>query len=155
MHTNLKILIAYFLSALLAAVIPSAVFAGEPSVNFLIDVMEASDQPGSIDPGLAYIREQIQRSPFRYQRYRTLASTSRTIPVGKRDVIGFVVPEEFTLEITPASAGDRTIRISLRIWQKRKVILDTNLDLTRGGTVVIGGPATSHSAIMFAISEGL
>jgi hypothetical protein len=154
MRQKSLIFTALFLPIFFAAVVPSA-RAGDDSVTLLIDVLEASDQPGQIDPGLAYIREQIRRAPFRYQRYRTLASASRTVPMGKSDTLVFLVPEEFIVEITPQKADARTIQVALRIRQKKKAILDTSLSLARGGTVMIGGPSTEHSAIMFAVSEGL
>jgi hypothetical protein len=75
--------------------------------------------------------------------------------MGKSDTLVFLVPEEFIVEITPQKADARTIQVALRIRQKKKAILDTSLSLARGGTVMIGGPSTEHSAIMFAVSEGL
>lgn len=155
MRQNLSKLLVLFFLTFLAASAPAAAFAGPDAVTLLVDVLEASDQPGQIDPGLAYIREQLRRAPFRYQRYRTLASASRTVAVGATETLTFVVPEAYTVEITPRKADRETIQLALRIWQKRKNILETSLSLARGGTVMIGGPATEHSAIMFAISEGL
>lgn len=143
------------LLSLLMASVPAGAYAGADAVTLMIDVLEASDQPGQIDPGLAYIREQIKRAPFRYQRYRTLASASRTVTVGATDTLVFLVPEEYTIEIAPQKADKLTIQVALRIWQRKKAILDTSLSLARGGTVMIGGPSTEHSAIMFAVSEGL
>ena len=148
MRQNLSQLFILPLLTLLAASTPTVAFSGPETVTLLIDVLEASDQPGQIDPGLAYICEQLRRAPFRYQRYRTLAS-------GATETLAFVVPEAYTVEITPRKADRETIQVALRIWQKKKAILDTSLSLARGGTVMIGGPATEHSAIMFAVSEGL
>ncbi len=155
MRQNLSQLFILPLLTLLAASTPTVAFSGPETVTLLIDVLEASDQPGQIDPGLAYIREQLRRAPFRYQRYRTLASASRTVALGATETLAFVVPEAYAVEITPRKADRETIQVALRIWQKKKAILDTSLSLARGGTVMIGGPATEHSAIMFAVSEGL
>lgn len=148
MKTNLLLLFLFLL-----LIHPPFIMAQE-SVNILVDVLEASEKPGDIDPGLAYIRQQIQRSPFRYRTYRNLASAFRTIPLGKNEVITFILPQKLSIEIIPKRLEKRTVLLGIKVWDGKKLILRSDISLARKGTVMIGAPISARRALIFAISEG-
>ena len=134
---------------------PTAVLAQGATVNIMVDVLEASEKAGGIDPNLAHLRGRILKSPLKYQSYRNLASTARTIPIGSKEVITFLLEKNLSLEITPKRVDKRTVSLTVKIWEGKKLILDTDLSLARKGTVIIGAPAsTEYQALIFAISEG-
>lgn len=134
---------------------PAAVLAQGATVNIMVDVLEASEKAGEIDPGLAHLRGRILKSPLKYQSYRNLASTARSIPIGSKEVITFLLEKRLSLEITPKSVDKQTVSLAVKVWEGKKLILDTDFSLARKGTVIIGAPAsTEYQALIFAISEG-
>lgn len=147
--------IALSLACVLSAQPMAALAQGGATVNIMVDVLEASEKPGDIDPDLAYIRGQIQRSPLKYQSYRNLASAAQTIPIGAKEIITFLLEQKLSLEIIPKSADKRTVSLNIKVWEGKRLILDTGISLARKGTVIIGAPASKeYQALMFAISEG-
>ncbi len=134
---------------------PTAVLAQGATVNIMVDVLEASEKAGDIDPDLAHLRGRILQSPLKYRSYRNLASTVRTIPIGSKEVITFLLEKKLSIEITPRSVDKRIVSLAVRVWEGKKLILDTDLSLARKGTVIIGAPASrEYQALIFAISEG-
>ena len=45
-----------------------------------IDVLEPSESPGEMPPGIRYLKDKISRSPLKYQSYLELATAFRSIP---------------------------------------------------------------------------
>jgi hypothetical protein len=117
-----------------------------------VDILEPSEEPGKIGPGIRYLEEKISRSPLKYQNYMELASAFRSIPLGKTATINFNLRQRLQLEITPRDIGDRLIKFSLKIWSDGRLILETDLSLVRLGTVMVGSPGKPD--LIIAISEG-
>ncbi len=117
-----------------------------------IDILEPSEAPGEMGPGIQYLEEKISRSPLKYQNYMELASAFRSIPLGKKATIKFDLRQRLKLEIIPTEVGDRLIKFSLKIWSDGTLILETNLSLVRLGTVMVGSPGKPD--LIIAISEG-
>ena len=117
-----------------------------------IDILEPSEDPGKIGPGIKYLEDKISRSPLKYQNYMELASAFRSIPMGETDTINFNLRQRLKLEITPKDLADRIVKFSLKIWSDGNLILETELSLIRLGTVMIGSPGKPD--LIIAISEG-
>jgi len=117
-----------------------------------IDILETSDEPGKMGPGIQYLEEKISRSPLKYQNYMELASAFRSIPLGEKATINFNLRQRLKLEITPKDIGDRLIKFSLKIWSNGSPILETDLSLVRLGTVMVGSPGKPD--LIISISEG-
>jgi len=117
-----------------------------------VDILEPSEEPGKIGPGIRYLEEKISRSPLKYQNYMELASAFRSIPLGEKATINFNLRQRLQLEITPRDIGDRLIKFSLKIWSDGSLILETDLSMVRLGTVMVGSPGKPD--LIIAISEG-
>ncbi len=117
-----------------------------------VDILEPSEEPGKIGPGIQYLEEKISRSPLKYQNYMELASAFRSIPLGKKATINFNLRQRLKLEIIPRGIGDKLIKFSLKIWSDGSLILETELSLVRSGTVMVGSPGKPD--LIIAISEG-
>jgi hypothetical protein len=117
-----------------------------------IDILEPSEEPGKIGPGIRYLEEKISRSPLKYQNYMELASAFRSIPLGKKVRINFNLRQRLEIDIKPIEIGDRLVKFYLKIWSNDSLILETELSLVRLGTVMVGSPGKPD--LIIAISEG-
>ncbi len=126
--------------------------AGDEVLELTIDVLQPTDEPGKIAPGLQYLEKTMRRSPLKYQNYMELATAFRTIPLGKKETISFHLRQDLKLVIIPNKLDDRTVQFSLKLWSNDRLILDTELSLVREGTVMIGAPGKPN--LIIALSEG-
>ena len=122
------------------------------NLEVTIDVLEPSEEPGKIAPGIQYLEDKINRSPLKYQNYMELASAFRSIPQGETGTIEFNLRQQLKLKITPKDLGERKVKFSLKIWSGGSLILESDLTLVRMGTVMIGSPGNPD--LIIAISEG-
>ncbi len=125
---------------------------GGQVMEVTIDVLEPTDQPGELPPGLRYLEETMSRSPLRYRNYLELATAFRSIPLGREETIRFDLRQRLRLVIIPKQIAAQTVRFRLRLYSGRKLVLDTELSLARRGTVMIGSPGTPN--LIIAVSEG-
>ena len=132
-------------------ILPLSVRAGEV-MEVTIDVLEPTDRPGELPPGLRYLEETMSRSPLRYQNYLELATAFRSIPLGREETIRFDLRQRLRLVIVPNKITSQTVRFRLRLYSNRRLVLDTELSLARRGTVMIGSPGTPN--LIIAVSEG-
>jgi len=122
------------------------------NLEVTIDVLEPSEEPGKIAPGIQYLEDKINRSPLKYQNYMELASAFRSIPQGETGKIEFNLRQQLKLEIRPIDLGERKVKFSLKIWSGGSLILESDLTLVRMGTVMVGSPGNPD--LIIAISEG-
>jgi len=122
------------------------------NLEVTIDVLEPSEEPGKIAPGIQYLEDKISRSPLKYQNYMELASAFRSIPQGETGTIDFNLRQQLKLVITPKDIGERKVKFSLKIWSNGNLILESDLTLVRLGTVIVGSPGNPD--LIIAISEG-
>ena len=144
-----KILYAFVLGITLIA---APAQAQDQDLEVTVDILEPSEEPGKIGPGIQYLEEKISRSPLKYQNYMELASAFRSIPLGEKAMIDFNLRQHLEVEITPKDIGDKLIKFSLKIWSDGSLILETDLSLVRLGTVMVGSPGKPD--LIIAISEG-
>ncbi len=126
--------------------------AQENVLNIMIDILEPSEEPGGMGPGLHYLEAEMSRSPLKYQSYQELASAFRSIPVGKKETVTFKLRQYLKIVIIPKKIEKRMVRFSLKLWSRKSLILDTELSLVRQGVVMIGAPGKPN--LIIAISEG-
>ncbi|KQC16126.1 MAG: hypothetical protein APR56_09745 [Methanosaeta sp. SDB] len=136
---------------LLAALLTPVPSSGE-TMEVTIDVLEPTDRPGELPPGLRYLEETMSRSPLKYQNYLNLATAFRQIPLGWEETIRFHLRQDLKLVIIPNKLEASLVRFHLRLWSDGRLILDSELSLARRGTVMIGAPGTPN--LIIAVSEG-
>ncbi len=141
-----------FLIVLFPLLLLSPAVRGGEVMEVTIDVLEPTEQPGELPPGLRYLEETMSRSPLKYQNYLELATAFRSIPLGKEETITFNLRQRLRLVIIPNNITSQTVRFRLRLYSGRKLVLDTELSLARRGTVMIGSPGTPN--LIIAVSEG-
>jgi len=122
------------------------------TMEVTIDVLEPTDQPGELPPGLRYLEETMSRSPLKYRNYLELATAFREIPLNREETIRFNLRQRLKIVIIPNKIEASTVGFRLKLWSDGKLILETDLVLARRGTVMVGAPGTPN--LIIAISEG-
>ena len=143
--------IIYLIALFIPLVISSSYSLGA-DLEVTIDVLEPSEEPGKMAPGIQYLKEPMSRSPLKYQSYMELATAFRSIPMGEKSTINFNLRRYLKLEISPIKIAEDTVRFTLKIWSGGDLIIDTDLSLVRQGTVMVGAPGDPN--LIIAISEG-
>jgi len=137
---------------LLVLVLLPRLFGADPVLEITVDVLEPTDQPGEIDPGIKYLKEEMSRSPLKFQNYLNLATAFRSIPLNQTATIDFNLRRHLELVIIPKKITERTSRFAVTLRSDGDIILSSELTLVKKGTVMIG--ASGSPNLIIAISEG-
>jgi hypothetical protein len=114
-----------------------------------IGVVVASNDGKSIDPALSSIKSKLQ-SMFNYSSYRMVDRVKKTLAVGETG--DFALPGGRSIKVSPASASGNKVRLGVQVLEGSKNLLTTTLGLTRGGMVLVGGPAYQNGVMILFIS---
>ncbi len=142
---------ASLILVLLAAALAPISGRGE-TMEVTVDVLEPTDRPGELPPGLRYLEETMSRSPLKYRNYLELATAFRAIPLGGEETIRFDLRQRLKIVIIPKQIEGATVRFQLKLWSGGQLILDTELSLARRGTVMVNAPGDPN--LIIAVSEG-
>lgn len=135
---------AFVLMILLSST--SAVFA---EVQTRVRIIEASNVGSSIDPSLTDVHDQLG-TLFNFTSYRLLRDLNLPL-VGNRPV-EVPVHRGRSMEVTLFGEHRKTVELRIRIKRDGTNILDTQVRLSQGRTVLIGGPKHGEGVIIFAVS---
>lgn len=127
--------------------------AAAEDLPVMVDVFTASEEPGGISPELEYLSARLQATPFRFNSYRALGTASTEIPVGSEAVLTFDIGEPLKVAIRVRSIGSDASSVSVGLSRGENRFLDSELELGRNGTVLVGGPPYGSGYLMIAISE--
>ncbi len=125
-----------------------AAFAEAP-VSIDLGVAVASNDGTRIDPQLANLRAKL-KAMFDYTSYRMLDRQKRTLAVGETG--DFALPGGRSMRVTPAPAAGNKVRLAVQIMEGQRNLLTTTLGLSRGGMVLVGGPAYQNGVMILVIS---
>ncbi len=139
--TLLLILISIFLSGF-----PSIAPA---QVQTRLRVIEASNVGSSIDPSLRDIHDQLG-SLFRYTSYRLIRDETLALSPNRTTSIAF--QEGRSIEVTQIGLQKNIAELRVRITSDRTEILNTQVRLSPGRTVLIGGPKHGQGVAILALS---
>jgi len=119
------------------------------AVTVDIGSVYASNQGSSVDPALGNIREKL-RSMFNYSSYKMLDRKRRALTVGETE--DFELPGRRSMSVTPLPAKANKVRLSVQVREGGRNLLTTTLGLSRGGMVLVGGPAHEAGVLILIIS---
>jgi hypothetical protein len=125
---------------------PSIVSA---QVQTRVRIIEASNVSPSIDPGLTDVHDQLG-SLFNFSSYRLLKDVNLNL-VGNRPV---VVPVHAgrSMEVTLVGEYRNMFELKIKITREGAPVLNTQVRLTSGRTILIGGPRHGGAVLIFALS---
>ena len=124
----------------------STVFA---EVQTRVRIIEASNVGSSIDPSLRDVHDQLG-TLFNFTSYRLLRDLNIHL-VGNRPV-EVPVHGGRSMEVTLSGEYRKTVELRIRIKRDGMDILNTQVRLSQGRTVLIGGPKHGEGVIIFAVS---
>ncbi len=139
--TLLLILISIFISGF-----PSIAPA---QVQTRLRVIEASNVGSSIDPSLRDLHDQLG-SLFRYTSYRLIRDETLSLSPNRTTSVAF--QEGRSIEVTQIGLQKNIAELRVRITSDRTEILNTQVRLSPGRTVLIGGPKHGQGVAILALS---
>ncbi len=142
-----RILIPFVLVLILSVLSISAALA---QVETRVRIIEASNVGSNIDPSLRDITDQV-RSLFSFRSYRLLRD--ETVSLRPNQPIMIPVHPRRSLELTLIGEQRGSAEIRVKIKQDKTDILNTQVRLTPGRTVSIGGPKHGQGTLLIALSR--
>ena len=142
---KIKIFILAFILVLLP-VLTSRAFA---QVQTRIRTIEASNVGSSVDPSLRDVHDQLG-SLFNFTSYRLLRDESVSLAPNKPYEIS--AHREVSLEVTLVSQKKDTAEYRVRIRREKSEILNTQVRISPGRTVLVGGPKHGQGIVILALS---
>lgn len=139
--------IVLVLAILALAAGPAA--SSEPPVSIDLGVAVASNDGTRIDPQLADLRAKL-KAMFDYTSYRMVDRRKRTLAVGETGE--FALPGGRSMRVTPAPSSGSKVRLAVQVMEGQRNLLTTTLGLSRGGMVLVGGPAYQNGVLILIIS---
>ncbi len=113
-------------------------------------VIEASNVGGTIDPSLKELHNQLS-SLFKYTSYRLLRDERLQLTLNQTTILS--IHPGRSIEITPLKFQANTAELRVRIKREKTDILDTQVRLPPGRTVLIGGPKHGEGVVILAFSS--
>jgi len=118
-------------------------------VSVDLGVAVASNEGTRIDPQLADLRTKL-KAMFDYTSYRMVDRRKRTLAIGETGE--FPLPGGRSMRVTPAPSSGGKVRLAVQIMEGQGNLLTTTLGLSRGGMVLVGGPAYQNGVLILIIS---
>jgi hypothetical protein len=135
-----SILIIFILSASIALA----------QVQTRVRMIQASNVGSSIDSSLRDVTDQLG-SLFNFSSYRLLKD--ETVTLSPNQPVSVPVHPGRSLELTLIRQHQHTVEVRVRIKREGTDILDTQVRLSPGRTVSIGGPKHGEGTIIIALSR--
>jgi len=123
--------------------------SSDAPVTVDLGVAVASNEGTRIDPQLADLRTKL-KAMFDYTSYRMVDRRKRTLAVGETGE--FALPGGRSMRVTPAPSPGSKVRLAVQIMEGQRNLLTTTLGLSRGGMVLVGGPAHQNGVLILIIS---
>ncbi|RPJ08104.1 MAG: hypothetical protein EHM36_05890 [Deltaproteobacteria bacterium] len=136
-----------FFCLILLLLLPSGVYA---QVEARIRIIEASNAGPSIDPALRDVHDQLG-SLFNFSSYRLLKDIRLNL-LGNRPV---EVPlyKGRSMQVTLVGEYRNMIELRIRMTREGAPVLNTQVRLTSGRTILIGGPRHEGGVLICALSS--
>jgi hypothetical protein len=142
---KIKVSILAFILILLP-LLTSRTFA---QVQTRIRTIEASNVGSSVDPSLRDVHDDLG-SLFNFTSYRLLRDESVSLTLNKPYEIS--AHREVSLEVTLVSQKKNTAQYRIRIRRGPSELLNTQVRLSSGRTVLVGGPKHGQGIVILALS---
>jgi hypothetical protein len=121
-------------------------------VQVRMRVIQASNVGQNIDPSLRDVHKELG-SLFSFTSYRLLREENLSLSAN-RPVTITAHPGRF-MEVTLVGLQRDAARLRIRVIREGKDILDTQVRLSPGRTVLIGGPRHGEGVVIYAVSARL
>ncbi len=137
----------FFISAVVLFLFSNSTALAQAQVR--VRIIEASNAGAGVDSVLGDVHEELG-SLFNFNSYRLLKEISLDL-VGNRPIDVPVHPGR-SVEVTLVGEYKRLIELRIKVKREGAAILNTNVRLAPGRTILIGGPRHGERTIIFAVS---
>jgi hypothetical protein len=137
-----------FISILIIFILSASMAFGQ--VQTRVRVIQASNAGSNIDPSLRDVTSQLG-SLFSFSSYRLLKD--ETVTLSPDQTVSLPTHPGRSLELTLIRQHRHTVEVRVRIKREGTDILDTQVRLSPGRTVSIGGPKHGEGTIIIALSR--
>jgi hypothetical protein len=117
-------------------------------IQLRIGSILASNQSKEFDPKLAKMKKQLE--VFKYQSYRLIREDSQKAGWGTETT--FEIPGGRSLIVAPQERRGNQVSLKVRLLEREKTLVDTNVTLSDGGNFLLGGPAHEGGVLILSIS---
>ncbi len=121
---------------------------GADPIRLGVEVIYASNEGQRVDPSLARVERQLRA--FRYSSFRQLGSHALVQSIGQQGTVP--LPGGRTLLLVPQGVSGGSVVLLASIQGGGKVLLNTELKLANGGTILVGGPVHEAGVLILAIT---
>jgi hypothetical protein len=118
-------------------------------VQARIRIIWASNEGTTVDPSLGDVYSELG-SLFNFTSYRLLRNLDLNLVGNKPHTVP--LPGDRSMEVTLVGEYRKMAEIRLRILRRGTTILNTQVRLAPGRTVIVGGPRHEKGVAIFAIS---
>jgi hypothetical protein len=112
-------------------------------------IIQASNAGQNIDPSLNDVHKELG-SLFSFTSYRLLRE--ETLRLSPNQPVTITAHPGRFLEVTLVGLQRDAARLKIRVIREGKDILDTQVRLSPGRTVLIGGPRHGEGVVIYAVS---
>jgi hypothetical protein len=125
--------------------------AGADAIRLGVEVIYASNEGQRVDPSLAHVERQLRA--FRYSSFRQLGSHALVQSIGQQGTVP--LPGGRTLLLAPQGISGGSVVLLASIQGGGRVLLNTELKLANGGTILVGGPVHEAGVLILAITAAI
>ncbi len=129
-----------------------SISAALAQVPVRLRVIQASNVGQNIDPSLNDVHKELG-SLFSFTSYRLLREENLRLPPNQPVTIT-AHPGRF-MEVTLVGLKRNAAKLRIRVIREGKDILDTQVRLSPGRTVLVGGPRHGEGVVIYAVSARL
>jgi hypothetical protein len=123
------------LGVALAAVSAATAVAGQPETLRIEVTSVRAAGSGPSDPQLIALRPRLRRL-VGYRAFQIISREAR--PCDFRTEVRFALPGDRKLQLLPKSIDDDVVRMQVRLLEGRRRLVDTNVGVINGGTMIFG-----------------
>jgi hypothetical protein len=128
-------MVAAALSVALVASAAAFAEAGTPEALHVQVTAVRATESGPSDPQLVSLRPRL-RKLVGYRAFQIVQREER--PCALRTESRFALPGDRHLKLLPKSIDQNVVRMQVRLLEGRKRLVDTNVGVTNGGTMLFG-----------------
>jgi hypothetical protein len=141
-----KLSFLFLLTSFLLVSFSAAAFAQVPT---RVRMIQASNEGSNIDPSLRDVHHELG-SLFNFSSYRSLKDETLNLSLNQPVVV--FVHKGRVIEITLMGQRRDMAKLRVRVQRDGVEILDTQVRLISGRTILIGGPQHARGVIIIALS---
>jgi len=113
-----------------------------------VTVVLASSNGGEVDPRLNSIIQDLQKLFTQYS-YKKLDQFDMNLGINEEK--SFDIDKAASVQVRFLGVEGDKVNLKLRIKENKKDLINTNFSITKGGTIIIGGPERKDGKLVLAI----